>query len=349
MSISLADLIVSTREVAGVTNNEIVSNQGEMPRIVNLAVSSVYDTVCKSYQPYFAEKSDFTVDATGIASLAEIVNPTQATQVYVNGMGLSIFDTIAGVTLANVFTPLPLPVLYTIESFKIHPTATCNTGNTTFQLKVNGLATGCTVTVPSGSSSDQTNTVVNPTFTANDALTMDIGCSTSGSWAVQITIVVRASLNKPAFYKELGVDYTSQGRPLTLPRLDSFLARNQNNSAISDVSGNYTLWYIPSCPVLDDVYDLPTEMERFRNMVLLEGAIMIYIKRQMSTAELEMRLDKETRKVEASLKNRVNEPRAIPLRGPNGSCGRSFDIIGSNVQIFRSSGYNSDFFWGAGR
>lgn len=349
MSISLADLIVSTRQVAGVENNAIVSNEGEMPRIVNLAVSSVFDTVVKSYAPYFAEKSDFTVDATGIASLASIVNPTQATQTYVNGMGLSIFDTDHNVTLAAVFSPLALPVLYTIESFTIHPTSTCNTGDTSFQLKVNGVLTGDAVTVPSGSSSDEVNTVVNPTFTVNDTVTMDITCATPGSWACTVTIVVRASLNKPPFYKELGVDYTSQGRALTLPRLDSFLARNQNNSAISDVSGNYTLWYIPSCPVLDDVYDLPTEMERFRDLILLRGAIRIYLKRQMSTADLEIAYDKELADVKASLKNRVNEPRAIPLRGPNGSCGRSFDIIGPNVQIFRSSGYNSDYFWGTGR
>lgn len=347
MSITLADLIQSTREVAGVQNNQIVSNTGEMPRIVNLAVSSVYDTVVKAYQPYFAEKSDFTVDATGIASLASIVNPTQATQTYVNGMGLSIFDTDHNVTLAATFSPLALPVLYTVESFTIHPTSACNTGDTSFQLKVNGVATGDSVIVPSGSSSDEVNTVVNPTFTVNDTVTMDITCATPGSWACTITIVVRASLNKPPFYKELGVDYTSQGRALTLPRLDSFLARNQNNSAISDVSGNYTLWYIPSCPVLDDVYDLPTEMERFRDLILLEGAISIYLKRQMPTADLEMRLAKKVHDVEASLKNRVNEPRAIPLRGASGGCGRSFDIIGSTLQIFRSSGYSTDYFWSA--
>ncbi len=347
MSISLADLIQSTREVAGVQNNQIVSDTGEMPRIVNLAVSSVYDTVVKAYQPYFAEKSDFTVDATGIVSLASIVNPTQATQVYVNGMTLGIFDSDHNVTLANIFTPLALPVKYTIVSFTIHPTSVCDTGNTSFQLKVNGVATGDTVIVPDGSSADETNTLVNPTFTVDDTLTMDVTAGHPGGWACTITIVVQASLNKPPFYKELGVDYNSQGRPLSLPRLDSFLQRNQNGSAISDVSGAYSLWYIPSCPVLDDIYDLPTEMERFRNMILLEGAIMIYIKRQMSTAELENRLDKETRKVEASLKNRVNEPRAIPLRGASGGCGRSFDIIGPNLQIFRSSGYAQDYFWSA--
>src|SRR6185369_7143273 len=98
------------------------------------------------------------------------------------------------------------------------------------------------------------------------------------------------------------------------------------------------LHYVPSCPVLSDVTDLPPELERWKQMILLEAQIPVYMKRGLDVSEARNELNIKKREIEASAKSRVGEPKLIPTRMRNRSIGRSFDIIGSKLQVFPTIG-----------
>ena len=347
MSVTLADLIDEIRSTANVQHTLFLDDEVEMPRIVNLAVSNCYNTVVKAYAPYFAKHANFTLDATGEIDLDAIVNPVQAALPVNNS--ITVFG--SDVSSPPIVTSLPNPATYIINQFVIDLTGTTDTGTTTFTIFVNGVSTGCVISIPNGSVGEWSNTSVNPEFRPGDSVTVVIAAGHSGSgYGVNFSFLITPVLHNPRFFKELGVDYLGNGMRLTVPRLSSYMHRNDGYIQTYPFAGAYTLHYIESAPVLDEVTDLPFEMERFRQMILLEGAIRVAQKRkdteQVGSFRAELNIVK--RETEESLRSRINEPKVIPTRAQYGSCGRSFDIIGPTMKLFATLG-NGGNTWGGYR
>ena len=349
MAITLAQLIDELRRKAGIQNNAFFDDIVELPGYLQDGLSNTYDTIVKAWAPYFAKKMAFTIDDSGEIELSDIVNPSQgnitpyATSVptVTIHQGTSDVDLDASPALSDP------PITYKVLTFAVSPVSPCVTGNTTFEIRINGVATGCLVTVPNGSSSVQVNGLVNPTFSAEDAVTLHI-VAPSGDpfgWNADISITVQPSLNNPPFYKELGIDWLGAGMKLSVPRLQSFMNRNDGIYTANPMAGDYVLHYVPSCPVLSSIVDMPQELERWKQMILLEAQITVYMKRGLDTSECRQELNIKKREIESSAKSRVGEPKLIPTRMRSRSIGRSFDIIGSKLIIFPTIGNDCGYLY----
>ena len=346
MAITQAQLINELRTKAGIQNNAFFDDIVELPGYIQDGLSNTYDTIVKAWAPYFAKKMPFTLTDSGELELDSIVNPTQddITPFAADVPTVTIHEGTTDVTLTASPALTAPPVTFKVLTFSVSPVSPSVTGNTTFEIRVNGVATGCLVTVPSGSSSIQVNGLVNPTFSAEDTVTLHIVAPSGGmsGWNADIGVVVQPFLNNPPFYKELGVDWLGSGIALSVPRLPSFMNRNDGIYTSNPLSGDYVLHYVPSCPVLSSIVDLPQELERWKQMILLEAQIPVYMKRGLGIDAAREELNVKKREIEASAKSRIGEPKLIPTRMRSRSIGRSFDIIGSKLQIFPTIGNDGD-------
>jgi hypothetical protein len=335
-TIPLSQIITEIRQTANVQHTDFLSDVDEMPRIANQAISNAYDTVVECYAPYFAAHAPFSLTSSNAIELDQIVNPTQSPQ----AQDSTTVGVIASGTYAPTLTePFAPPTNYT-ATFSVKPsTSNTDSSDVVFTVYVNGVSTGCSVTVTSGDTAEVINTTVFPEFYSTDAVSVKTNAYVSHTlWTAHLNFILTPVFHNRPFYKELGLDWLGQSRPISVPRLESFMARNQGNG-LSDglvsglgrsydligsqlqmfppngpFAGNYMLHYMPSAPVLDDVTDLPTEMERFRTMFLLEGAIMVKLKRNMEVTDLERRLAIKKKETETALRHRIKEPKAIPMR-----------------------------------
>lgn len=154
---------------------------------------------------------------------------------------------------------------------------------------------------------------------------------TKQPFALTTTNTLDLSALDGGFYKEVGVDWFPTGNtqvPVVVPPLDNFTDRDRANERryfISqqtltiypgfNYSGNYVLWYTPDPPVLaDGTATIPREMERWKEMITLKGAIMARIKKEQPTAELETRLTEQVKRIEVAASQRKAEPAQIPMR-----------------------------------
>jgi len=335
-TIPLSQLITETRQTANVQHTDFLSDVDEMPRIVNQAISNTYDTIVECYAPYFATHAPFSLTSSSVIELESIVNPMQSAQ--------AKDVTVVGVSSGAIYTPVltePFapPTEYT-AAFSLEPVSgPTPSPDVLFTVYVNGVSTGCSINLSTGTNSIVVNDTVFPEFFSTDTVTVRTSTFVGGSlYSVKIGLTLTPVLHNPPFYKELGLDWLGQSRPVSVPRLESFMARNQGNG-LSDglvgslgrnydiigsqlqifppngpFAGNYMLHYVPSAPVLDDVTDLPTEMERWRTLFLLEGAIMVRLKRGMEVADWERRLTIKKKETETAMRKRVKEPKNIPIR-----------------------------------
>jgi hypothetical protein len=153
-----------------------------------------------------------------------------------------------------------------------------------------------------------------------------------------VTLASITSANGDAFYKELGLDWLNGGSvPYTVRRLDSFQDRNigfntggYNPDIRFDIiggsivfyppnanfAGTYTLHYVPDVITLTDLIDLPVELARFLQCILLEGELTVRNKRSQDTTGVERRLALKKAELLAAAGNRAKEPKMVPLRRP---------------------------------
>ncbi len=346
MPITLAQLIDELRRKAGIQNNAFFDDVVELPGYLQDGLSNTYDTIVKAYAPYFVKKASFTLDSTGEIELDEIVNPSQDFFVATLSTPIGV-DTVLAPSITTLF---PNPATYVIAQFDVVITGTTDTGTTTYTIKVNGVSTGDVISIPNGSSgSTFTNTFVQPEFGPDDVVTVDVDVATpsSGTYSVTTSLTIFPRLHNPPFYKELGIDWLGGGMKLSVPRIQSFMNRNDGIYTSNPMSGDYTLHYVPSCPVLSAVTDLPPELERWKQMILLEAKVPVLEKRGLDVSSTLTELAIKKKEIEASAKSRVGEPKMIPTRMRSRSIGRSFDIIGSKLQIFPTIG-NDNFGTGWG-
>lgn len=337
MAITLAQLIDELRRKAGIQSNAFFDDVVELPGYIQDGLSNTYDTIVKAWAPYFAEEMPFTLGNTGVIELNDIVNPTQDDiTASLSGIPISVDTTLT----PSVTTPLPNPATYVIKQFTVTVTGTTDTGTTTFTVKINGVSTGDVVSIPNGSTGDWTNTAVTPEFGPDDVVTIavDVATPAAGTYTVALSLLITPVLHNPPFYKELGIDWLGSGMKLSVPRLQSFMNRNDGIYTSNPMEGDYILHYIPSCPILSAVVDLPQELERWKQMILLEAQITVYMKRGLDTSECRQELNIKKREIESSAKSRVGEPKLIPTRMRSKSIGRSFDILGSRLQVFPTIG-----------
>ncbi len=346
MAITLAQLIDELRRKAGIQNNDFFDDIVELPGYLQDGLSNTYDTIVKAYAPYFARKMAFTLDSTGEIELDSIVNPTQ------DDVTASVSTPIGVDTVLtpSITTAFPNPATYVIKQFLITVTGTTDTGTTTYTIRVNGVSTGDVISIPNGSTGSWSNTSVTPEFGPDDSITIAVDVATpgAGTYSIALSLLITPVLNSPPFYKELGVDWTGGGMTLSVPRLQSFMNRNDGIYTSNPMSGDYVLHYVPSCPILSAVTDLPPEIERWKQMLILVASISVYMKRGIGTSEARQELNIKKHEIESSAKSRVGEPKLIPTRMRSRSVGRSFDIIGSKLQVFPTIGNDNNGMTGWG-
>ncbi len=346
MAITLAQLVDELRRKAGIQNNDFFDDIVELPGYLQDGLSNTYDTIVKAYAPYFAKEMPFTLDDTGEIELDSIVNPTQDDVTASVSTPIGV-DTVLAPSITTAF---PNPATYVIKQFLITITGTTDTGTTTYTIKVNGVSTGDVISIPNGSTGSWSNTSVTPEFGPDDSVTIAVDVATpgAGTYSIALSLLITPVLHNPPFYKELGVDWTGGGMTLSVPRLQSFMNRNDGIYTSNPMSGNYVLHYVPSCPVLSAVTDLPPELERWKQMIILEASIPVYMKRGLLTSEARQELNIKKREIESSAKSRIGEPKLIPTRMRSRSVGRSFDIIGSKLQVFPTIGNDNNGMTGWG-
>jgi hypothetical protein len=132
------------------------------------------------------------------------------------------------------------------------------------------------------------------------------------------------------FFKEVGVNWYPIGRtldPVALDPLDTFTGRDRARGRrffISgqtltiyprrDFQGDYTLLYTPDPPVLAGPDEkIPREMVRWRELIVVNGAIRAKIKKEQVTTELEARLSTLRKRVEVEASQRQHKAGKIPM------------------------------------
>ena len=168
--------------------------------------------------------------------------------------------------------------------------------------------------------------------TSNDILLTDI-----------ITPVTPAGTT---FYKELGVDYWPSGSAqtaVTVLPIGSYTERNAGNvwgggiygperrynilgnilqilPSTTNFKGAYNLIFVPSCPVLSDIVDLPVEMERWVKLISLKVAKMMKSKREQPIDDLTADIALQERRIDEMAHHRIKEGKRIPQHA-NGYAG----------------------------
>lgn len=159
--------------------------------------------------------------------------------------------------------------------------------------------------------------LTHPFTIAGSATTFDLSTLTSG------------------FYKDVGLDWYPNGAgtnslPRTIYEIGSFAERNITNERryfisgstlylyppSGNVAGDYQLWYTPNPPRLVNGTDqIPVDMDRWREIIELSGAIMVMNKREMDGTAIERRLAAVTARAKGAAANRTSQPTLIPIRG----------------------------------
>lgn len=135
------------------------------------------------------------------------------------------------------------------------------------------------------------------------------------------------------FFKEVGVDWYPQGNSgpgshtVSLDPLDSFMDRDRVNKRVFFISGetltiyprrhyqgDYTLLFTPDPPTLASPDDpLSRELTRWKELIIVNGAIRANIKKEKGTTELEARLASLRKRVEAEASQRRHKAGKIPM------------------------------------
>ena len=359
MAITLSQIKTGIRRRSNTVN--LFIEDEELTDIANQAVSAAYDYAVDAFAPYFSRTAPFSLLASNSILLDDIVNPAQPiyqpTLEILNDTGTFEMLAFANDTQGGeVSSAIPNPSVfahnaeYTITSFTV-TLLTPTTVNMDMLVNKNGDGTGMNLTIPSGSAGVLTSSLDAVTFNWGDIITITTLADGVNGTSYPITWNIQPVLVNPTFYKETGVDwFNSSTFPVTIPRLDSFQQRNAGGIGglggaspgglgprsfdiigdslviyppISSFVGSYQLHYVPSCPVLSNVVDLPHELDRWNDVILLTGAIVVKEKRNMSTAQLEQRLAVRKQEIQAAMKHRAKEPKLIPLRQSGGITGRN--------------------------
>ncbi len=129
------------------------------------------------------------------------------------------------------------------------------------------------------------------------------------------------------FYKELGLTCGSGDSKYEIPPLESFNDRFRScgprywiasrglyiypqNVA---VPGPVTLTFVPNCPVLASDGNLPVDMERFREHIVVATSIKIKSDRQQDSSKLEKRLERLDMRVKNAVTGRKAGPKKVPM------------------------------------
>jgi len=132
------------------------------------------------------------------------------------------------------------------------------------------------------------------------------------------------------FFKEVGVDWYPNGRsmqPVSLDPLDTFMDRDRcarrgffiSGETLTiypkqNYQGDYTLYFTPDPPVLASPDDpLPRELARWKELIVVNGAIRARIKKEQGTTELETRLAAVKARVMKEAAQRRHKAGKIPM------------------------------------
>lgn len=115
------------------------------------------------------------------------------------------------------------------------------------------------------------------------------------------------------FYKEVGVEGMDDPlQPETIHRLGSFTDRNRYMTG--NWAGTYRIFYTPNVTRLEGDSDvIPTEMEKWVEMIDIIGARAVYAKREMRTEQFDRRWKELSERLPKSAQQRTSEPAEIPL------------------------------------
>lgn len=155
----------------------------------------------------------------------------------------------------------------------------------------------------------------------------------SFTFALSSTNRVSIAAVTGGFYKDVGLNYIpTANRPITVDRIDSFADRNafegkryfiSGDSLIvypegGNYAGNYEFFYTPDPPALtaDSGANgtIPAQLQRWKELIEISGAIMVMNKREMSALALEKRLALLTQRVKDAAARRMAGPAKIPMR-----------------------------------
>jgi hypothetical protein len=141
------------------------------------------------------------------------------------------------------------------------------------------------------------------------------------------------------FYKEVGVD--SMDNPLdpqVIHRLGSFGDRARYMTG--NWPGSYRIHYTPNYTRLEGDADvLPTEMEKWVEMIDIAASRQVFAKREMRPEWLDRRWKELSDRLPKSAQNRSSEPSLIPLHDVYDGYSeyrtvRKYFILGTNLLIF---------------
>jgi len=195
------------------------------------------------------------------------------------------------------------------------------------------------------SDNENDNAIEDPTWLrwANDAISETYGILVEAFQQYNVTPVdftlstspdFDLSTNNPdmaaGFFKEVGVNWYPNGRgghPVSLDPLDTFTGRDRACRRAFFISGqtltiypkegyqgDYTLLYTPDPPALASPdAPLPRELARWKDLIVVNGAIRAKIKKEQVTTELETRKAELKRRVETEAAQRQHKAGKIPM------------------------------------
>lgn len=151
---------------------------------------------------------------------------------------------------------------------------------------------------------------------------------------IALETVVGATGGLPGgIYKELGLTRTQDGYPETIEPLAGYASRNDARAdgkrrywlmgqmlslwpqfnGITHV-GTYVLDYVPNCPIVGPTQNIPSELERWRDLIEIRTAIRFMDKRRQDSSRQEARrLEKEAAILQAAGSRKAEVRRLRPM------------------------------------